>query len=69
VAPPRVSIELLIDDSPDTILRAVDAGMHGHASPPLEKGRVARPNVISAGDWLGLARALEPVLDGDRGVS
>ena len=38
-----IGIELLIDDSPETLLRALDAGiLRRHAPPPLERARVRR---------------------------
>ena len=56
-------VDLLIDDSPQTLLRAVDAGMLAATlRHPWNRAVWHAPEVVSASDWPGLARALEPVL-------
>jgi uncharacterized protein len=58
-----IGIELLIDDSPDTLLRAVDAGMRAATLRHPWNARVRdAPGVVTADDWPQLARALAPVL-------
>lgn len=61
----QIGIDLLIDDSPDNLLRALDAGILAATlhHPWNEHVRDA-PGVTSAADWRELARALEPVLGG-----
>jgi hypothetical protein len=59
----QVGIELLIDDSPDTLLRALDAGvLAATLRHPWNEEVCDMPPVICAVDWPELARALEPVL-------
>jgi uncharacterized protein len=59
----RTGIELLVDDSPGTLLRAVEAGMLAATlRHPWNEHICDAPRVISAADWPALARALEPVL-------
>jgi uncharacterized protein len=56
-------IELLIDDSPDTLLRAVDAGMRAATlRHPWNASVRDVPGIVTAQDWPELARALAPVL-------
>jgi len=60
-------VGLLIDDSPATLRRAVDAGMVAATlRHPWNEGV---RDVIVAGDWRELGRALAPVLSGDRGAA
>ena len=64
----RVGIELLIDDSPDTLLRAVAAGMLAAAlRHPWNEHVCDAARVACATDWRGLGRVLGPVLDGGGG--
>jgi phosphoglycolate phosphatase-like HAD superfamily hydrolase len=66
----RIGIDLLIDDSPDNLLRALDAGiLAATLRHPWNEHVSDAPRVISAADWPELGRVLEPVLDGDRGAS
>jgi FMN phosphatase YigB (HAD superfamily) len=66
----QIGIDLLIDDSPTNLLRALDAGiLTATLRHPWNEHVCDAPHVISAADWRGLARVLEPVLDGDRGAS
>jgi hypothetical protein len=66
----QIGIDLLIDDSPDTLLRALDAGIIAATlRHPWNEHLRDAPHVISAADWRELARVLEPVLDGDRRAS
>ena len=61
----RIGVDLLIDDSPDTLLRALDAGMLAATlRHPWNERVCAEPQIICAADWRELARALEPVLGG-----
>jgi FMN phosphatase YigB (HAD superfamily) len=56
-------IELLIDDSPDTLLRALDAGMRAATLRHPWNANVREvPGIVTAEDWPGLARALQPLL-------
>jgi hypothetical protein len=66
----QIGIDLLIDDSPKNLLRALDAGiLAATLRHPWTEDVCHAPHVISAADWRELARVLEPVLDGDRGAS
>jgi hypothetical protein len=66
----QIGIDLLIDDSPANLLRAVDAGiLAATLRHPWNADMRDTPHVISAADWRELARVLEPVLDADRGAS
>jgi uncharacterized protein len=63
----RIGIELLIDDSPENIRGARDAGiLAAMLRHPWNEDVGNAPGVVSAADWPQLARVLEPVLDGDR---
>jgi FMN phosphatase YigB (HAD superfamily) len=66
----RMGIDLLIDDSPENLLGALDAGILAATlrHPWNEEVRDSAP-VISADDWRELGRALEPVLAPGRGAS
>jgi uncharacterized HAD superfamily protein len=65
----QVGIDLLIDDSPDNLRGALDAGILAATlrHPWNEEARDA-PQVISADDWQELARVLAPVLARGRGA-
>jgi hypothetical protein len=65
----RTGIGLLIDDSPDTIARALDAGILAATLRHPWNAHVCGPDVLCAADWPELARLLQPLLDGDRGAS
>lgn len=66
----QLGIGLLIDDSPDTLLGAIDAGiLAATLRHPWNEDVCATPQVISAAGWRELAHVLEPVLDADRGAS
>lgn len=66
----QIGIELLIDDSPDTLLRALDAGiLVATLRHPWNEDVCDAPHVVSAADWQELARVLEPLFGGDRGAS
>jgi len=66
----RIGIDLLIDDSPNNLLGALDAGiLAATLRHPWNEHVCDAPHVTSAADWRELARVLEPVLDGDRGAS
>lgn len=66
----QIGIDLLIDDSPDNLLRALDAGiLAATLRHPWNEHVCDAPHVTSAADWRELARVLEPVLEGDRGAS
>jgi uncharacterized HAD superfamily protein len=60
-----IGIELLIDDSPVNLEAAVDAGIRaatlGH---PWNRDICEEEDIVCAPDWKGLARALEPLLQG-----
>jgi uncharacterized protein len=59
----RIGIELLIDDSPDNLLLALEAGICAATLlHPWTKEVCDASHVISAADWQELARALEPLL-------
>ena len=60
----RLGIDLLIDDSPNHLLRALDAGiLAATLRHPWNEAVRDTPQIISAADWPELARLLEPVLD------
>ena len=66
----ELGIDLLIDDSPDTLLRAVDAGILAATLRHPWNEHVRDASLVSSGaDWRELARVLEPVLAGDHGGS
>jgi hypothetical protein len=59
----RIGIDLLIDDTPDTILWAIGAGiLAATLRHPWNEHLCGRSDVVCAGDWPELARALQPVL-------
>jgi uncharacterized protein len=59
----EIGIDLLIDDSPENLRRAIDAGI-GAATilHPWNRELVAEEDIVAAEDWPELARRLEPVL-------
>jgi uncharacterized HAD superfamily protein len=60
-----IGIELLIDDSPVNLEAAVDAGIRGATlSHPWNRDICEVEDIVCASDWRGLARALEPILQG-----
>jgi uncharacterized protein len=60
-----IGIELLIDDSPVNLEAAVDAGIRGATlSHPWNREICEGEDIVCASDWRGLARALEPILQG-----
>ena len=65
-----IGIELLVDDSPDTLRRAVAAGIRAATlRHPWNAELHDAPDVVSAADWPALARLLAPVLAGGPGRS
>ena len=61
----RLGIGLLIDDSPQTLERALDAGiLAATLRHPWNQHVCDSPRILCAADWLQLGRALQPVLDG-----
>jgi uncharacterized protein len=63
----EIGIDLLVDDSPKTIVRAIDAGMLAATlRHPWNRDVCEEEDVICADDWPELARLLQPVLDGGR---
>jgi uncharacterized HAD superfamily protein len=66
----EIGIDLLVDDSPQNLLRALDAGIRAATlRHPWNEDVCKVPEVICAADWLELARVVEPVLAGDRRAS
>ena len=60
-----IGIELLIDDSPVNLAAAVDAGLAAATlSHPWNRDICEEEDIVCAPDWPGLARALEPLLQG-----
>jgi uncharacterized HAD superfamily protein len=65
----QIGIDLLIDDSPQNLVGAIDAGiLAATLRHPWNKEVCDAPHVISAAGWRELARVLEPVLERDRGA-
>ena len=61
----EIGIDVLIDDSPVNLQRAIDAGITGATLlHPWNREICEIEDVVCAEDWPGLAGALEPVLDG-----
>ena len=61
----EIGIDVLIDDSPVNLERAVDAGIVGATLlHPWNREVCETEDIVCAPDWPGLARALEPVLAG-----
>jgi hypothetical protein len=63
----EIGIDVLIDDSPKNLLRAVDAGIIGATIlHPWNRELCAEEDLVCAEDWRGLAREMAPVLAGER---
>ena len=63
----EIGIDILIDDSPDNIVRAVDAGMLAATlRHPWNQDVCEDEDVLCADDWPGLARRLDPILENGR---
>ena len=59
----ELDIELLIDDSPVNLARAIEHGIHvATIAHPWNRDLCEEEDVICADDWPGLERALEPLL-------
>ena len=59
----EIGIDLLIDDSPENLRRALDAGIAAATIlHPWNRELVAEEDIIAAEDWPELGRRLEPVL-------
>ena len=58
-----IGIDVLIDDSPETLERALDAGMVAATIlHPWNRELCEEEDIVSAPDWPTLAQRLEPVL-------
>ena len=65
----QLGIDLLIDDSPSNLLRALDAGiLAATLRHPWNEQVCDASHVTCAADWRDLARVLAPVLDRGRRV-
>jgi uncharacterized protein len=61
----EIGIDLLIDDKPDDLLRAVEAGMTAATlMHPWTTDICAEEDIVCAPDWPELRRRLEPLLGG-----
>jgi uncharacterized protein len=61
----EIGIDLLIDDSPVNLAAAVEAGLKAATlSHPWNRDICEEEDIVCAPDWPGLARALEPLLQG-----
>ena len=59
----EIGIDLLIDDSPVTLQRAIDAGIRAATIlHPWNRELVEEEDVVAAGDWPSLERELAPFL-------
>jgi uncharacterized protein len=59
----ELGIELLIDDSPENLLRAIDHGLLvATIAHPWNRELCEEEDVVCAPDWAGLARMLDPLL-------
>jgi uncharacterized HAD superfamily protein len=59
----EIGIDLLIDDSPENLRRAIDAGIAAATIlHPWNRELVAEEDIVAAEDWAELARRLEAVL-------
>ena len=59
----EIGVDVLVDDSPVNLQRAIDAGMLGATLlHPWNRELVAREDVVAAEDWPGLERKLAPFL-------
>jgi phosphoglycolate phosphatase-like HAD superfamily hydrolase len=64
-----IGIGLLIDDSPDNLLAARDAGiLAATLRHPWNADVCDAGQIVCAADWQELARAVEPLLSDDRGA-
>jgi hypothetical protein len=60
----ELGIDVLVDDSPVNITRAREEGiLAATIIHPWNEELIGTDGVIGASDWLGLRRALDPVLD------
>ena len=60
----EIGIDLLVDDSPVNLERALDAGIRGATIiHPWNREILAAHDIVAAEDWGGLAAALAPLLD------
>jgi uncharacterized HAD superfamily protein len=60
----EIGIDLLIDDSPENLRRAVDAGIAAATIlHPWNQDVVEEEGILASGDWPGLASALETRLE------
>jgi hypothetical protein len=63
----EIGIDVLIDDSPVNITRALEVGIVAATlNHPWNRDVVEEEDVVAADDWPGLERALAPVLAGGR---
>jgi uncharacterized protein len=63
----EIGIDVLIDDSPKNLMRAVDAGIIGATIlHPWNRELCEEEDLVCAEDWPGLAREMAPVLAGER---
>ena len=63
----EIGIDVLIDDSPETIAGAVEAGIVAATiAHPWNRDVCVEEPVVCAADWPGLATLLDPVLAGGR---
>jgi uncharacterized protein len=61
----QIGIDVLIDDSPKNLARAVDAGITGATIVhPWNRDLCEEEDIVCAPDWPALGRALEPLLSG-----
>ena len=61
----EIGIELLIDDSPENLLAAVDAGIAAATlEHPWNREICEEEDIVCAPGWAELARRLEPLLEG-----
>jgi uncharacterized protein len=59
----EIGIDLLIDDSPENLRRAIDAGIAAATLlHPWNRELVEEEDIVAAADWPELGRRLEPVL-------
>ena len=66
----ELGIDLLVDDSPENLLRALDAGIGAATLRHPWNAHVCNTRGIASGaDWPELARVLGPLLDDNRGAS
>jgi hypothetical protein len=62
----EIGIELLIDDKPADLLRALEAGMTAATlQHPWNEDLCEEEDIVCAPDWPGLERRLRPLLGGD----